>query len=72
MTQRLVPLITGADLAHGGLGFIAVVNGVWVDWFNPIVQILISVGGLVYLYYMIRAKRMEWLQRIADLKNTPK
>lgn len=58
--EHLTSVITPLDAAHGGLGMVAVLNGLWLDWLNPVVQIGITIGGAVYLYYMIRSKRMEW------------
>ncbi len=58
--EQLTSVITPIDAAHGGLGLVAILNGLWLDWLNPIVQIGITIGGAVYLYYMIRSKRMEW------------
>lgn len=60
MQTRIIDLITPADTVHGGLGVFAVLNGLWMEWLDPLIQIALTVGGLVYLYYMIRAKRMEW------------
>lgn len=67
--KQIATLITPADLTHGGLGFIAVINGLWLDYLNPFAQILVTVGGLFYLYYMIRNKRAEWKQRQRDLED---
>ena len=61
--MKFINMITPADTLHGSLGIGAVLNGVWLDWFDPTIQIAVTIGGAVYLYYMIRAKRMEWLQR---------
>ena len=60
MGERVQSIITQTDLAHGGLGFAAVLNGYWTDYLNPVVQPLVAIGGLVYLFWMIRAKIMEW------------
>jgi hypothetical protein len=57
---QLSAIVTPLDAAHGGLGFLAVANSWWLDFLNPIVQIGVTLGGVVYLYYMVRAKRMEW------------
>ena len=58
--EQIASLVTPVDIAHGGLGVVAVLNGVWLDLLNPLVQIGLTIGGAWYLYYMIRAKRMEW------------
>ena len=57
--QQIV--ITQSDAVHGALGMSAVMNTYWTDYFNPVFQAAITIGGLIYLYYMIRAKRTEWL-----------
>jgi len=65
MVHRVVKIITPADTVHGTLGVGAMLNGLWLDWLNPAIQIALTIGGAIYLYYMIRAKRMEWkLKRI--------
>lgn len=66
-------LITQTDALHGSLGAAAVLNGLWTDLLNPAIQVLVTLGGLVYLYYMIRAKRTEWLLNKSKLeKENPK
>ncbi len=59
--QQISMAVNAADITHGGLGLLAVLNGYWTEYLNPVVQIGITLGGVVYLYYMIRAKRTEWL-----------
>lgn len=59
--QQIAMAVNAADVTHGSLGILAVLNGYWTDYLNPFVQVLITIGGVFYLYYMIRAKRTEWL-----------
>jgi threonine/homoserine/homoserine lactone efflux protein len=58
--MKILNLITPADTLHGSLGIGAVLNGIWLDWLDPSIQGALTIGGALYLYYMIRAKRMEW------------
>ena len=61
----IISMITPLDAAHGGIGFLAVANSWWLNFLNPIVQVGITLGGVWYLIYMIRVKRMELkLQRL--------
>lgn len=66
--EQIASVVTPVDAAHGGLGIIAVLNGLWLSYLNPIVQILVAVGGLVYLYFLIRSKRMEWRLKQLEYK----
>ncbi len=35
--EQTSTVVTPIDAAHGGLGVIAVLNGLWLDYLNPLV-----------------------------------
>lgn len=58
------------DAIPVGVSSFAVLNWIWLDAFNPIMQIAMTLGGGAYLYFKIQNARADWkIKRIeAKLK----